>query len=283
MCVALQCGYGSGVCIAGEHIQEFQDMPPTNEVENKPKLLGVSAVDYRDPAKGRAVRGMFAGIAGRYDLLNHLLSFNRDKAWRRKTVKVSGAMRGMKILDVCCGTGDLALAFRRALPHDDTVIAGADFTYEMLAVAAMKVQRRGAALPLTVADTLELPFADGTFDVCTVGFGIRNVQDVAAGIREMVRVVRPGGKVVILECTRPRVRVFRGIYRIYMTKVLPRVGHWLSRSKEKAYSYLPDSIELFPDADGLAALMRNSAGLTDVSYRLMNFGTVAIHMGVRPA
>ena len=275
---------------------------PANSGQPAPKLLGQSSVNYRDPNKGAEVRRMFAGISRRYDLLNRLMSFNRDQAWRRAAVKLSGAKEGSRVLDVCCGTGDMAFEFRRVVGDTGQVIGG-DFTPEMLTIARAKGERRGRdaspkrpqshdntgrlgepslPVPFLAADTLDLPFRDGEFDVCSVAFGIRNVQDITAGIREMARVVKPGGRVVILECAQPSRTMFQRPYRFYMTRVVPYLGHLLSRSKHKAYSYLPDSVALFPKPDALADLMR-AQGLTDVRFYFKTFGVVAIHIGTRGA
>lgn len=243
------------------------------------KLLNESSVDYTDPEKGDAVRSMFAGIAGRYDRLNRLLSFNQDQRWRRKTVKLSRVQTGDRVLDVCCGTGDLAFAFEKAVGNEGQVI-GSDFTPEMIEIANSKRDKLSSANQFQVADTLALPFPEAAFDVCSVGFGIRNVQDVGAGIREMARTIKPGGRLVILEFTDPKNKIFAAVCKFYMNRILPKIGQLLSGSKHKAYSYLPDSIALFPDADALAALMRAS-GLKDVTYKRLNLGTVAIHVGVK--
>ncbi|NUQ35303.1 MAG: bifunctional demethylmenaquinone methyltransferase/2-methoxy-6-polyprenyl-1,4-benzoquinol methylase UbiE [Planctomycetaceae bacterium] len=251
--------------------------------EQEPGLLRESSVDYRDPEKGRAVRTMFAGIAHCYDRLNHILSFNRDKAWRRIAVKMTTVPAGARILDVCCGTGDMALAYYAGgikSGGQPATISGADFTPEMLAIARPKSERVRAGIAWLAADTLQLPFPSNHFDVCSVAFGIRNVQDVSAGIAEMTRVLKPGGQVVILEFTQPKGRLMQRLCRWYLTRMLPRIGHVLSRSKEKAYSYLPDSIALFPGPDELKAIME-ARGLKDVRFRLLTFGLVSVHIGTK--
>jgi demethylmenaquinone methyltransferase/2-methoxy-6-polyprenyl-1,4-benzoquinol methylase len=255
--------------------------------ESAPKLLGESTVDFRDPNKGDAVREMFAGIAAKYDRINRIMTFNRDRAWRRIAVKMSGVERGQTVLDVCCGTGDLAFEFAKVVGSGGRVV-GTDFTPEMLVIARQKAagipvdRETGKRLevPFQQADTLALPFPDASFDCCSVGWGIRNVQNIAAGLREMARVVRPGGTVVILECTQPKWKFFAAINRWYMNRVVPWIGQKLSGSKQKAYSYLPDSVALFPGAPKLAAMMEE-AGMRDVRYRYLMMGSVAVHVGVK--
>lgn len=252
-----------------------------------PKLLKESSVDYTDPNKGEAVREMFAGIAAKYDRINRIMTFNRDRAWRKIAVKMSGVGRGAAVLDVCCGTGDLAFEFARVVGSDGRVV-GTDFTPEMLVIAREKAKvipvdgetGKRPEVPFQQADTLALPFPDESFDCCSVGWGIRNVQDIAGGLREMARVVKPGGTVVILECTQPKWKLFAAMNRWYMNRVVPWIGQKLSGSKQKAYSYLPDSVALFPNAPRLAAMMEE-AGLRDVRFRYLMMGAVAVHVGVK--
>lgn len=266
--------------------------------ESEPKLREDSAVDPRDERRGPAVRRMFAGIAGRYDLLNRIISGGRDQAWRRKAVKMAELRGGERVLDLCCGTGDLALMFALAQPAPASVVA-CDFTREMLDIAAAKLdtardqrsevrgQRSEPADhgPLTTSfhlcagDALRLPFADATFDVVSVGYGVRNFQDIDAGLREMARVLKPGGRAVILECT-PARGVIGRCANWYINRVIPWVGNRLTRSSHRAYSYLADSIQLFPDAEALKQRMEG-AGFANVSYRKLNLGTMAIHIGER--
>jgi demethylmenaquinone methyltransferase/2-methoxy-6-polyprenyl-1,4-benzoquinol methylase len=221
---------------------------------------------------------MFAHIAGRYDLLNSLLSVGFDRRWRRFAARVARVAPGSRILDLCTGTGELAFAVSDASGGGRVV--GCDFVPEMLAIARSKAARRRCAgrFQPAVADAMELPFPDGTFDAVTVAFGIRNVADVQRGVSEMARVARPGGKVVILEFARPRSRIFRALYYLYFTRVLPRVGNAVSGSPERAYCYLPASVLEFPDAEELAALMRE-CGLRNVQYWTLTMGIVAVHVG----
>lgn len=248
-------------------------MPATTEPE--PRLRGDSAVDPRDDKRGAKVRAMFAGIAGRYDLLNRIISGGRDQAWRRRAVKMAGLKGGEAVLDVCCGTGDLALMFTRAKPKPARVIAS-DFTPEMLVIADEKAR---GTIPLAAADALRLPFADAGFDVVSVGYGVRNFQDIDAGLAELARVLKPGGRLVVLECTPAKGPVGR-FANWYINKVVPWIGNRLTRSNDKAYSYLADSIQVFPDADALKERMQQ-AGFNDVHFKKLNLGTMAIHVGVR--
>lgn len=244
--------------------------------EPEPKLRGDSAIDPRDNQRGRQVRAMFAGIAGRYDLLNRIISGGRDQAWRRKTVKMAGLKGGEHVLDVCCGTGDLALLFAAAEPSPASVTAS-DFTPEMLHLTAAKTARLNVQIPLCAADALKLPFPDASFDVVSVGYGVRNFQDLDAGLRELARVLRPGGRLAILECTPARGLIGR-CANFYINRVVPWVGNRLTRSSHRAYSYLADSIQVFPDAEALRGRME-AAGFREVRYRKLNLGTMAIHVG----
>lgn len=183
------------------------------------------------------------------------------------------------MLDVCTGTGELALAYADVIGNEAGVI-GTDFCFEMLAVSKEKVEKQGRAhafIPIE-ADTLRLPFADGTFDVVSVGFGIRNVADVELGIREMTRVATKRGRVVILEFTQPDAPLFRQFYYFYFKKVLPCIGNLLSKNKDDAYGYLPKSVMQFPNCEQLKALME-ACGLEDVRFYRKTFGIVAIHVG----
>ena len=183
------------------------------------------------------------------------------------------------MLDVCTGTGELALAYADKIGADSSVI-GSDFCFEMLVVGKQKVERQDrthAFVPIE-ADTLTLPFSDNTFDIVSVGFGIRNVSDLELGIQEMTRVAVPGGRIAILEFTQPVNPVFRSLYYFYFTKILPFIGNCISRSKDDAYGYLPRSVMQFPNCDALKVVMEQ-CGLTDVQYFRKTLGIVAIHVG----
>jgi demethylmenaquinone methyltransferase/2-methoxy-6-polyprenyl-1,4-benzoquinol methylase len=228
-----------------------------------------------DPApNGRAVRAMFARVARRYDRANHVLSLGIDLWWRRAAVRYCALVPGERVLDVCSGTGDLALALGRR----GAEVVGSDFCPEMLAVARDKAGSRGRAPRFVAADTQRLPFADGSFDAATVAFGIRNVADPVQGLREMARVVRPGGRVVVLEFTRPRVPLVRGAYLLYFRRILPSVGRWVTGDRHGAYEYLPASVLRFPEREEFVALMR-SAGLVRPHARVLTCGIAAVYRG----
>jgi len=217
------------------------------------------------------VQGMFGRIAGRYDLLNHLLSFNLDKRWRARTVKRVAdilARPDARVLDLCCGTGDLLLALKGNA-------FGSDFCHPML----LEAKRKSARSPLFEADALALPLKDNSLDLITCAFGFRNLANYETGLDEMLRVLKPGGVAAILEFSQPTNPVFGALYRFFSMRILPRVGGIVSGSRD-AYSYLPESIRKFPGADGLAAQMR-AAGFKRVEFERMTGGAVALHQGYK--
>jgi demethylmenaquinone methyltransferase / 2-methoxy-6-polyprenyl-1,4-benzoquinol methylase len=230
----------------------------------------------------RRVREMFAGIANRYDLLNHLLSGNTDKRWRRLVAKRLHEVlstEGARALDVACGTGDLSLALAR---ETGARVVGTDFCRPMLEIAARKARANvSSEIPFVEGDALKLPFAERSFDAVTIAFGLRNLSSIEAGLREMWRVLRPGGRAAVLECSKPVVPGFRALFQFYFTRVLPRIGGLLSGSRG-AYEYLPDSVSRFPDQKRLAQVMRE-AGFVEVEYKNLTGGIAALHTGVRPA
>lgn len=187
------------------------------------------------------VQAMFGAIAGRYDLLNHLLSANQDVRWRKRGVRWLHPRRGETILDLCCGTGDLAFEILRQQPNCQ--VTGADFAVPMLELARQKTKPH-QPVDFTQADALNLQFDDAGFDAVTVGFGVRNFQDTAAGLREMARVLKPGGRVMILEFMRPESFFLRHIFGLFFKGILPRVGKLISKHNS-AYSYLPMSVNEF--------------------------------------
>src|SRR5205807_6196604 len=193
------------------------------------------------------IRRMFGAIAPSYDLLNHLLSLNIDKFWRWRTTRRVPPVGKAPILDLCTGTGDLALAYDRAA-QGKVPIVGADFCHEMLVLAREKTGKKEASdhVCYLEADAQRLPFPDNRFQITTVAFGLRNVTDTDRGLAEMVRVTRPGGRIAILEFSQPRGLLFGRLYRFYFRHVLPRIGQAISRSKDNAYRYLPASVLEFP-------------------------------------
>jgi len=224
----------------------------------------------------RWVRSMFGRVARRYDLANHLLSFNIDRYWRRHTVRrVRSVLErpGARALDLCCGTGDLTLALRGA--RANTQVLGSDFCRPMLAAARTKIGSRG--ISLFESDALRLPLRDGSLDLVTVAFGFRNLANYEAGLAEMRRVLRPGGAAAILEFSQPPNAVFRALYHFYARRILPWVGGALSGSRD-AYTYLPESVRKFPSPQELAEGMRRT-GFDNVSFEYLTGGIVALHLG----
>jgi demethylmenaquinone methyltransferase / 2-methoxy-6-polyprenyl-1,4-benzoquinol methylase len=228
----------------------------------------------------RRVREMFAGIANRYDLLNHLLSGNTDKRWRKLVAKRLHevlSIEGARILDVACGTGDLSLALAS---KTGARVVGTDFCRPMLEIAAQKAKTNVTEIPFVEGDALRLPFRDNSFDAVTIAFGLRNLASVETGLKELWRVLKPGGRAAILEFSRPVVPGFRAIFQFYFTRVLPAIGGMISGSRG-AYEYLPDSVSRFPDQKRLAALMRE-AGFEEVEYKNLTGGIAALHLGTHP-
>jgi demethylmenaquinone methyltransferase/2-methoxy-6-polyprenyl-1,4-benzoquinol methylase len=222
------------------------------------------------------VRRMFARVAPRYDLANHLLSFDIDRRWRAHTVRRVMKQEGARALDICCGTGDLALALSQAWSG---AVMGSDFCHPMLVAARHKIARRRARIALFESDALRLPLRDASLDLITVGFGFRNLANYQAGLIEMRRVLRPGGRAAILEFSRPPNPMFAALYNFYSRRILPWIGGALSGSRD-AYRYLPESVGKFPAAPELADQMRR-AGFSDVSFEYLTGGIVALHLGER--
>ncbi|HEY9283589.1 MAG TPA: bifunctional demethylmenaquinone methyltransferase/2-methoxy-6-polyprenyl-1,4-benzoquinol methylase UbiE [Pyrinomonadaceae bacterium] len=235
----------------------------------------------RQRRHAESVRTMFARIARRYDLLNHLLSANVDRRWRKlvaaRVAEHAGGARA-RVLDVACGTGDLSLTISAQVGRAE--VTGLDFCRPMLDVARRKAGERGRAIPFVEGDALALPFDEGAFDAVTIAFGLRNLASVERGLGELFRVTRPGGLVCVLEFSQPVVPVLRELFGFYFTQVLPRVGGMVSGSRG-AYEYLPDSVSRFPDQARLAELMR-AAGFERVAYRNLTGGIAALHTGTRP-
>jgi len=223
---------------------------------------------------------MFASIAGRYDLLNHLLSGNIDKRWRSLVAKkflVTLSNNEARVLDVACGTGDLSLTLFEC---GRARIVGIDFCRPMLAIAASKANKSDAIIPFVEGDALDLPFGDCSFEAATIAFGLRNLTSVETGFKELLRILKPGGKVAVLEFSKPTTPILRSLFRIYFTKLLPLFGGWISGSKS-AYEYLPDSVSRVPDQEALASVMR-TVGFAEVSYQNLTGGIAALHIGTRP-
>jgi demethylmenaquinone methyltransferase/2-methoxy-6-polyprenyl-1,4-benzoquinol methylase len=218
---------------------------------------------------------MFGRIAGRYDLLNHLLSVNTDKRWRQVVASQlrKKLVNGARVLDVACGTGDLSIEL---FENAGAKVIGIDFCRPMLEIA----QHKTAEVPFVEADALDLPFVDGAFDAVTIAFGLRNLADTRVGLDELRRVLKPNGWLAVLEFSKPRVRSFRWLFEFYFTRLLPRIGGLVSGS-QSAYQYLPDSVLRFPDQAGLAELM-SQAGYVEVEWQDLTGGIAALHLARRP-
>ena len=225
--------------------------------------------------KSAYVHSAFAAIADRYDLLNTLLSFNQDRGWRRSTVSSLGLRGPEAVLDVATGTGKLAQELERKVGAGGMVV-GIDFCQPMLRKAKVQTSRT----ELVLATSERLPFPDRCFDSATIGFALRNVPDKESTLREMARVMKPGGKVVCLEFSRPRHPIMRSLHRLYLLRMLPTIG-WLISGDKDAYLYLPRSIMEFPGAEELKEVMEK-AGLDRVHFRFLTWGVVALHIGTKP-
>ena len=230
-----------------------------------------------DQTKKEEVREMFDNIAPKYDLLNHTLSMSIDRVWRRRVVGEVRRAKPGRILDVATGTGDLAIAMARRIR--DVQVLGVDLSEQMLAVARRKIEARGldGRIVLDRGDAERLAVADTSVDVATVAFGVRNFGDLGAGLRELARTIKPGGKVVILEFSRPRNRAFRALYEFYSYKILPRIGGLVSRDK-RAYEYLPASVGEFPAPEEFMGMMAR-AGFRNCRARSQSFGIAQIYIG----
>ncbi|NQT36661.1 MAG: bifunctional demethylmenaquinone methyltransferase/2-methoxy-6-polyprenyl-1,4-benzoquinol methylase UbiE [Planctomycetes bacterium] len=232
----------------------------------------------KSPAR---IRRMFGQIAPRYDLLNHLLSLNVDRLWRRRTVRRVRPEGDGPILDVCSGTGDLALAYHRRSGSAVKVV-GTDFCHEMLDLGRGKARRADAGdrVVFVEADAQRLPFSDDTFQIVCVAFGLRNLSDTDRGLSEMARVCRPGGRVAVLEFTMPTSWPLRTLYGWYFRRILPRLGQAITRSQDSAYEYLPSSVGEFPQGEALAQRMRG-AGMSRVEFHRLTFGVATLYVGVK--
>lgn len=227
-----------------------------------------------DPAR---VRDMFARIAGRYDLLNRVLSLGLDQRWRSRAVQRAGDVRGSIVVDACCGTGDLSLAFAEA----GAKVVGVDFTPEMLELAAPKRRAGSPSALFAQGDCLRLPLRSRTAAVCSAAFGVRNLADPDAGLVEMARVVKRGGRVLVLEFTTPEGAILSRLYRFYFTRILPRIGRLVSRDGD-AYSYLPRTVLAWPSPEEFQVRLEQ-AGLVDCGFQRMTRGIACLHWGSVPS
>lgn len=233
----------------------------------------------KEAAHAKAVREMFSGIAGRYDLLNHLLSLNIDKGWRRRVVKELEAVLAdpnAQVLDVACGTGDLSIALNE---NANATVTGTDFCRPMLTIAQTKSANLAHPIEYIEGDAMGLPFPSDTFDAVTIAFGLRNLSNFKGGLAELRRILKPGGKLVVLEFSAPIVPGFGKLFNFYFSHILPRIGGAVSGSRG-AYEYLPDSVSRFPNQPGLQLLMEQT-GFGSVGYRNLTGGIAAIHSGIK--
>ncbi|HPS00402.1 MAG TPA: ubiquinone/menaquinone biosynthesis methyltransferase [Candidatus Sumerlaeota bacterium] len=271
-----------------------ESLGPGSHAEVAPATANIRTEQAPSPASGLSarasqIRAMFSTIAPTYDRLNHVLSFSIDRLWRHHTVRRTLALaeptrradRPWRVLDVCAGTGDLSLAFARRLSQvGGGRVVALDYSHAMLTQIASKSRAAHVEPSLPVeADALRLPLADGGFDLATVAFGLRNLVDRPAGLREMARVVRPGGVVAVLEFSRPRNRLLRALYGFYLSRLLPAVGNRWSRSR--AYTYLADTIEAFPSPEEVLDWMRQ-ANLEHIEAEPLTGGIAFLYTGVIP-
>jgi demethylmenaquinone methyltransferase/2-methoxy-6-polyprenyl-1,4-benzoquinol methylase len=223
------------------------------------------------------VRGMFDRIAGVYDLMNSAMTAGLHHEWRQRAVDRAQVGPGSNALDICCGTGDLALELRRRIGPDGRVV-GSDFSEPMLELARRKSGEEGLPVEFGWADALDLPYGDASFDAVTIGFGARNLADLDKGLAEMARVLRPGGRLVILEITRPQREPLSSFYSLWFDRLVPVIGSLAGDSD--AYSYLPNSVRTFPEPERLAAMI-DGAGFTEIRWLLLAGGIIAIHSATK--
>jgi demethylmenaquinone methyltransferase / 2-methoxy-6-polyprenyl-1,4-benzoquinol methylase len=245
-----------------------------------PDTEAESGIPRRDSEEfADQVRGMFDRIAGVYDLMNSAMTAGLHHQWRQRAVERAEVGPGCDALDVCCGTGDLALELRRRIGPDGRVV-GCDFSEPMLELARRKSGDEDLPVEFGWADALELPYGDASFDAVTIGFGARNLADLERGISEMTRVLRPGGRLVILEISRPQRQPLAGFYSLWFDRLVPVLG--TLAGDPDAYSYLPDSVRTFPEPERLAAML-DAASLSRVRWLLLAGGIVAIHSASKTA
>ncbi|MBP0724211.1 demethylmenaquinone methyltransferase [Bacillus sp. RG28] len=231
-------------------------------------------------SKEERVHDVFEKIYNKYDKMNGIISFQRHIAWRKQTMKEMNVQKGMKALDVCCGTGDWTIALAEAVGSEGKVV-GLDFSKNMLSVGEEKVNQLGLNhVTLIHGNAMELPFEDNEFDVITIGFGLRNVPDYIQVLKEMTRVVKPGGKVVCLETSQPTMIGFKQGYKLYFKFIMPIFGKMFAKSY-KEYSWLQESASTFPGMNELAKMF-SEVGLTNIKVKPFTFGVAAMHLGVKP-
>lgn len=257
-----------------------EDLIATENVTSRQPELSPESGGTFVGGKEQYVRDMFSAIAPQYDRLNTILSFNQDKSWRRLAVKMAQIKSGDVCLDVCTGTGDFAVEIARVVGENGRVVAS-DFCEPMIRNGLAKTSSTpGGKIEMMVANAEFLPYPSCSFHAVTVGFGIRNVAHIDRAVSELARVVKPGGRVVILEFNRPQNRLITPFVDFYLFQILPRIGGILSR--KEAYKYLPESMKKFVSRQELARIMTDS-GLSGITIKDLNFGTVCIHIGTKSA
>lgn len=229
------------------------------------------------------IRQMFGQLASRYDWLNHLMSFNVDRYWRWKTVRLAPADGENPILDVCTGTGDLAFAYRKQTRGQVPIVAS-DFCPEMLSVAERKQSYLsfGEKVRFLEADTLRLPFVENSFQLVSIAFGLRSLSNIDDGLKEMIRVCQPGGRIVVLEFSTPTIEPLRSVYSFYFHRVMPALGRLTGSRCRDAYEYLPESVREFASGERLASVL-NESGLMDVQFYPVSYGIATIYVGWKPS
>jgi demethylmenaquinone methyltransferase/2-methoxy-6-polyprenyl-1,4-benzoquinol methylase len=237
-------------------------------------------VPYKEDATGKKeqVARMFDTISGKYDFLNHFLSLGIDIRWRKKAIRELADLRPRLILDVATGTGDFAI---EALKLNPDKVIGIDISEGMLDQGRQKMRKRGYSerIDMVTGDSENLPFEENKFDAITVGFGVRNFENLEKGLLEMKRVLRPGGKIVVLEFSKPRVFPFKQLYQFYFKYILPTLGRWISRDAT-AYTYLPESVQAFPDGRDFTNILEK-LGFKQIACKPLTFGISSLYIGVK--
>lgn len=241
-------------------------------------MAEVKPYSGKEGSKKEQVAQMFDNISARYDFLNHLLSMGIDKGWRKKVVRMVRFEKPSNILDIATGTGDLAIALSDIEGAD---ITGVDISAGMLSVGEEKIGKRGLKdrIRLQLGDSENLPFSDNSFDAITVAFGVRNFENLEKGLSEMHRVIRPGGRVVVLEFSQPTGFPFKQVYRFYFKYILPSIGRLVSKD-QSAYTYLPESVDAFPYGKAFTDLLAR-LGYSDISARQVTFGVATIYSATK--
>ena len=235
-----------------------------------------------DGSKKQQVSKMFDNIAGNYDFLNHFLSLNMDKTWRRKMIAELNTVNPKNVLDVATGTADVAINTIKQLNINDLTIKGVDISAEMLNIGRKKIEKEGLSerIELTLGDSEQLPYEGNKFDAVTVAFGVRNFENLERGLQEMHRVLRGGGKLVVLEFSKPTIFPFRQLYNFYFKYILPSIGKLTSKDN-RAYTYLYESVQAFPDGDKFLTVL-NKIGFKDIQCKPLTLGICSIYIGYKP-